>query len=1108
MKKHTCALAALLSLSVLPVGAEQQNTSMTIIADGHGTLLIQQGDQEMEMVMEGEAVVQKIDTASSLTIRAIPYEEYEVSFFSCQNEDGTGELIAMQSVDTVEQTFTMEQSKLVQISFGTSEESQSFYHQNTASASKIRRAPKASSYESLLQHNIGDTFTGRLTTNNADIYAEEFHVDYIDGGLGPFADLFTSGEVILHCLNPGYIAPTAVISVYGMYAPIYHTYHATITNMDKTAGKVTVSMYTDPIQTPYGTPLYGYNNGMQVGYQTLGRTKEYGGEIEFTAPGTNVTIHKLNSEGLDISGAILQVLQGNRIVNTFTTGREPYIFRIQNGEYTIKEIQAPAGFVLASPVTVTVNNENTVFKITDMRVSVLKTDKETGKPVENALLQVKDEEGNVVDSFRTTKEKYYLSNLVENRTYTLEEAEVPAGYAKAAPVTFTPVQGKDISITMEDVPVTFEKKDSIGKCIKGAQFEIRNTNGDVIESFTSGTSAFLPLHIEYGQTYTIYEIGTPEGYVTMEPVTFTIDKESSYHFSFVDYQVKISKKDLETKDMLQGASLEVTDKDGKVADSWISTDMYHAVSGLKKNQTYTLKEVSPPSGYAKAKPIQFTTSENKDIYLTMEDVPVTFEKKDVSGNYIPGATFEIRNENEKVVESFTTDTAAYYPSHLEAGETYTIYETGTPEGYVTMNPVSFTVDSKNSYHFIFTDYQVKVSKKDIETKAMLQGATLEVIDKSGKVVDSWISTNIPHAVSGLKMNASYTLREVKTPASYTRAEDISFTTTEENRGIDMYDTQVSVYKTDESGNAVEGAHLIVKDTDGKIMDEWDTTSERHSIRNLEAGKTYALQETISPDGFYFSKDITFTVEGKENQMITMKDAQTRFSFLKVDEENHPVEGVQLMLFDETDRKTVEEWTSDKNAHVLQNVLIASHWYRLIETEIVNGVYQSVDVVFQCPKYHDGTPVTVTMVDELASITALKTDEAGNPLAGASLCIVEAVKQTDGTYTLHKNEKGELVKEYSFVTSNSLKGEDISQYVRTDKKYYLVETKAPEGYEVAEPVLFEIHGTTGHTQVIRMMDEKEPQTVQTGVHTNMKKYAYPALISMVLGAFVCLKRRKM
>ena len=427
MKKHTCALAALLSLSVLPVGAEQQNTSMTIIADGHGTLLIQQGDQEMEMVMEGEAVVQKIDTASSLTIRAIPDEEYEVSFFSCQNEDGTGELIAMQSVDTVEQTFTMEQSKLVQISFGTSEESQSFYHQNTASASKIRRAPKASSYESLLQHNIGDTFTGRLTTNNADIYAEEFHVDYIDGGLGPFADLFTSGEVILHCLNPGYIAPTADISVYGMYAPIYHTYHATITNMDKTAGKVTVSMYTDPIQTPYGTPLYGYNNGMQVGYQTLGRTKEYGGEIEFTAPGTNVTIHKLNSEGLDISGAILQVLQGNRIVNTFTTGREPYIFRIQNGEYTIKEIQAPAGFVLASPVTVTVNNENTVFKITDMRVSVLKIDKETGKPVENALLQVKDEEGNVVDSFRTTKEKYYVSNLVENKTYTLEEAEVPAG---------------------------------------------------------------------------------------------------------------------------------------------------------------------------------------------------------------------------------------------------------------------------------------------------------------------------------------------------------------------------------------------------------------------------------------------------------------------------------------------------------------------------------------------------------------------------------------------------------------------------------------------------------------------------------------------------------
>lgn len=82
MKKHTCDLAALLSLSVLPVSAEQQNTSMTIIADGHGTLLIQQGEQESEMCMDGEAVVQKIDTASSLTIRVIPDEGYEAMSLS------------------------------------------------------------------------------------------------------------------------------------------------------------------------------------------------------------------------------------------------------------------------------------------------------------------------------------------------------------------------------------------------------------------------------------------------------------------------------------------------------------------------------------------------------------------------------------------------------------------------------------------------------------------------------------------------------------------------------------------------------------------------------------------------------------------------------------------------------------------------------------------------------------------------------------------------------------------------------------------------------------------------------------------------------------------
>ncbi len=71
---------------------------------------------------------------------------------------------------------------------------------------------------------------------------------------------------------------------------------------------------------------------------------------------------------------------------------------------------------------------------------------------------------------------------------------------------------------------------------------------------------------------------------------------------------------------------------------------------------------------------------------------------------------------------------------------------------------------------------VKISKQDMTTGAELAGATLQVIDKDGNIVEEWVSANEPHYIEAkLIAGETYTLREITAPDGYNTAEDIEFT---------------------------------------------------------------------------------------------------------------------------------------------------------------------------------------------------------------------------------------------------------------------------------------------------------------------------------------------
>ena len=69
--------------------------------------------------------------------------------------------------------------------------------------------------------------------------------------------------------------------------------------------------------------------------------------------------------------------------------------------------------------------------------------------------------------------------------------------------------------------------------------------------------------------------------------------------------------------------------------------------------------------------------------------------------------------------------------------------------------------------------KVQISKTDISGKE-LPGAKLTILDKDGKVMESWTSGKEPHYIEMLPIG-EYTLHEESAPEGYLVAEDVKFT---------------------------------------------------------------------------------------------------------------------------------------------------------------------------------------------------------------------------------------------------------------------------------------------------------------------------------------------
>ncbi|MBR3158068.1 MAG: Cna B-type domain-containing protein, partial [Atopobiaceae bacterium] len=717
---------------------------------------------------------------------------------------------------------------------------------------------------------------------------------------------------------------------------------------------------------------------------------------------TTVSIKKTDiADGFELPGAKMKVVYAGdngeeEVFDQWVSGEEAHEVKglVAGVVYTLREVVAPAGYAIATETTFALNADGTI------------------------------------DASKT-------STKVQDGELLVEDAKTK------------------ITVSKTDITGEEELKGAHMQVLN-ASGEVVVLGGEKLE-WNSDGSAHVITGLKTGVKYTLRETVAPEGYtiatdtefVIREDGSVTIGKETieNNHILIKDAKnrVLVSKTDITGDEELEGARLRVLDSKGVEVDAWTTKKdqtgtVKHLIEGLKVGETYTLREEVAPDGYTVATDTTFTVDEKGNVstkgatttdgdgntVLLVKDAKtkVKVAKTDVTdadNHEIAGAHIQIMAKGEgdelevvkldgKPLEWISEEGASREVVGLTAGIEYTLRETVAPAGYAIATDVTFTIQPDGTVKasapvtkdgvILVQDAitEVSISKHDVTNDKELAGATIQILDGDGKVVElkrgnkteklEWVSTTEAHVIKGLATGVEYTLHEETAPKGYKVAADTTFKInadgTVETKGATIATasgktvllvndamTTVKVSKTDvtdEDNHELAGAtiQILYTDASGKEQEftSWTSTNEAHEVVGLEAGVEYILRETVAPDGYTIASDTKFSIDKDgtvksggttvQDGHLLVKDALTKVSVSKKavgGEDELPGakiqildgdgEVVELKKGDETERL---EWTSGTEAKEIEG-LKTGVTYTLRETVAPDGYTVASDIEF-------------------------------------------------------------------------------------------------------------------------------------------------------------------
>ena len=290
-------------------------------------------------------------------------------------------------------------------------------------------------------------------------------------------------------------------------------------------------------------------------------TAEKEGVVTLTLDATNarktgqITITKTGENNKKLSGAVFEIkaakdiktaggttlVAANTVVDTVTTDGNGSAAskQLELGQYIVKEKTAPDGYVLdTTEHAVTLDDSHTSVNVAVQNqknaIVLQKVSKNDGTVMEGVTFHIWNDDKSYDKTQKTDSNGRITIDGVKDGTWHYQETATKDGYVLDNAVKdFTVSDGKvngqsNLTITVENdyTKLDLAKVDSgTGENISGAKLSLLDSNGRLVESWTSGSTPHRIEKLKPGQ-YTLREDQVPDYYKLADPITFTLESKA------------------------------------------------------------------------------------------------------------------------------------------------------------------------------------------------------------------------------------------------------------------------------------------------------------------------------------------------------------------------------------------------------------------------------------------------------------------------------------------------------------------------------------------------------------------------------------------------------